>query len=261
MPTAKTVRLQDAETEVIQYPITIPDAVNGLSTVAKTGSYNDLTDKPTIPDAQVQSDWNASTGMGVILNKPTIPQHDYIYVPLGTYQTGTIIDIIGISLYSKYGASTIPAGRHCTIIIDTEFVSNTDYLACPAFNIYQTVNSNKNYYYYLLPVDEIAIFLPNEQSTLDIILNHPYLTPLSNNSKQLIAILTAVNSIELGNPTLLFESDRCYLEKEITYNNGLYHIFAQAELNSTSFITENNTPSAFERIKISKVASNIYIIE
>ena len=38
-----------------------------------SGDYNDLTNKPTIPAAQVQSDWNATTGMGVILNKPTIP--------------------------------------------------------------------------------------------------------------------------------------------------------------------------------------------
>ena len=38
-----------------------------------SGSYNDLTDKPTIPAAQVQSDWNATSGMGEILNKPTIP--------------------------------------------------------------------------------------------------------------------------------------------------------------------------------------------
>ena len=38
-----------------------------------SGDYNDLSNKPTIPAAQVQSDWNATTGMGVILNKPTIP--------------------------------------------------------------------------------------------------------------------------------------------------------------------------------------------
>lgn len=44
-----------------------------LHKVSKTGSYNDLLNKPTIPDAQVQSDWNASSGMGAILNKPTIP--------------------------------------------------------------------------------------------------------------------------------------------------------------------------------------------
>lgn len=38
-----------------------------------TGSWNDLSDKPTIPAAQVQSDWSAVSGLGVILNKPTIP--------------------------------------------------------------------------------------------------------------------------------------------------------------------------------------------
>lgn len=38
-----------------------------------SGSYTDLTDKPTIPPAQVQSDWNATSGIGVILNKPIVP--------------------------------------------------------------------------------------------------------------------------------------------------------------------------------------------
>ena len=44
-----------------------------LSTVAESGSYEDLTDKPTIPAAQVNSDWNATSGVAEILNKPTIP--------------------------------------------------------------------------------------------------------------------------------------------------------------------------------------------
>lgn len=43
-----------------------------FSTVATSGAYADLSGKPTIPAAQVQSDWNASTGIGVILNKPTV---------------------------------------------------------------------------------------------------------------------------------------------------------------------------------------------
>ena len=43
-----------------------------LSTVATSGSYNDLSDKPTIPSAQVNSDWNASSGVAQILNKPTL---------------------------------------------------------------------------------------------------------------------------------------------------------------------------------------------
>lgn len=43
-----------------------------LAAVATSGSYNDLSNKPTIPAAQVQTDWNATSGMGVILNKPTL---------------------------------------------------------------------------------------------------------------------------------------------------------------------------------------------
>ena len=46
---------------------------SSLSTVATSGSYSDLTNKPTIPAAQVNSDWNASSGVSKILNKPTIP--------------------------------------------------------------------------------------------------------------------------------------------------------------------------------------------
>ena len=37
-----------------------------------SGSYTDLTNKPTIPAAQVQSNWTATTGLGVILNKPSL---------------------------------------------------------------------------------------------------------------------------------------------------------------------------------------------
>lgn len=43
-----------------------------LATVATTGAYGDLSGKPTIPAAQVASDWNASSGVAAILNKPTL---------------------------------------------------------------------------------------------------------------------------------------------------------------------------------------------
>lgn len=45
---------------------------SGLATVATSGSYTDLSNKPTIPAAQVNSDWNASSGVAQILNKPTL---------------------------------------------------------------------------------------------------------------------------------------------------------------------------------------------
>lgn len=44
-----------------------------LATVATTGAYSSLTGLPTIPAAQVNSDWNSSSGVSQILNKPTIP--------------------------------------------------------------------------------------------------------------------------------------------------------------------------------------------
>ena len=37
------------------------------------GDYASLTNKPTIPAAQVNADWNATSGVSVILNKPTVP--------------------------------------------------------------------------------------------------------------------------------------------------------------------------------------------
>ena len=38
-----------------------------------SGDYNNLTNKPTIPAAQVPADWNASGGVTRILNKPIVP--------------------------------------------------------------------------------------------------------------------------------------------------------------------------------------------
>lgn len=43
-----------------------------LATVATSGSYSDLSNKPTIPSAQVNSDWNATSGVAEILHKPNL---------------------------------------------------------------------------------------------------------------------------------------------------------------------------------------------
>ena len=49
------------------------------------GNYNSLTNRPTIPAAQVNSDWNATSGVSVILNKPTVPPLTSLTVnPAGT---------------------------------------------------------------------------------------------------------------------------------------------------------------------------------
>lgn len=49
-----------------------------LSSVAFTGSYSDLSNKPSIPPGQVNADWSASSGLSVILNKPTLFSGAYV---------------------------------------------------------------------------------------------------------------------------------------------------------------------------------------
>lgn len=43
-----------------------------LATVATTGAYSDLSGAPSIPAAQVNSDWSAVSGLAQILNKPSL---------------------------------------------------------------------------------------------------------------------------------------------------------------------------------------------
>lgn len=61
----------------------------GYSTFS--GSYNDLSDKPTIPAAQVQSDWNAVSGVAQILNKPSMTAETWTFeLSGGTTVTKTV---------------------------------------------------------------------------------------------------------------------------------------------------------------------------
>jgi hypothetical protein len=65
-------------TQILNKPI--------LSSVAISGSYNDLINKPTIPAAQQQSDWTASSGVTFIKNKPSLS-------PVAT--SGLYSDLVG----------------------------------------------------------------------------------------------------------------------------------------------------------------------
>lgn len=60
-------------------PATFPPTIGTTATTAKAGNYvpswSDITSKPTIPAAQIQSDWaqTDNTKVDFIKNKPTIP--------------------------------------------------------------------------------------------------------------------------------------------------------------------------------------------
>lgn len=76
---------------------------SSLATVATTGDYDDLLNKPTIPAAQVNSDWNANSGVAQILNKPTIPTDTNQLTNWAGYVTASYHDS------SKQDALTLPA--------------------------------------------------------------------------------------------------------------------------------------------------------
>lgn len=81
-----------------------------LATVATSGSYNDLTNKPSIPAAQIQSDWNQTdnTAVDFIKNKPTIPSTSG-FVDTTTNQTigGVKTFTRGIILSNTNGTASI----------------------------------------------------------------------------------------------------------------------------------------------------------
>ena len=64
---------QEGVSRIINKPnLSVYAEKSELADVATSGSYNSLTDKPTIPAAQVNSDWNAQSGVSRILNKPNL---------------------------------------------------------------------------------------------------------------------------------------------------------------------------------------------
>ena len=58
-----------------------------------SGSYNDLTDKPTIPEPQVNSDWNSETGVSQILNKPNMTTQTLTFVDENNVETNVVVYI------------------------------------------------------------------------------------------------------------------------------------------------------------------------
>ena len=66
--------------------------IDGLATVATSGSYADLSNTPTIPSAQVNSDWNATSGPAQILNKPALGTAAALNVPAsGNASTSQVV--------------------------------------------------------------------------------------------------------------------------------------------------------------------------
>jgi len=104
-----------------------------LATIATSGSYTDLSNKPTIPAAQVNSDWNSNSGVSQILNKPTLAA----VATSGSYTdltnkptlfngqwsslTGTPTTLAGYGITNAVNSNTtIVAGTYPKITYDTK---------------------------------------------------------------------------------------------------------------------------------------------
>jgi len=71
--TCQTIIDIEAAIDDLQEEILLKANTADISAVGFSNDYDDLDNKPTIPAAQVNSDWNATSGVAEILNKPTIP--------------------------------------------------------------------------------------------------------------------------------------------------------------------------------------------
>lgn len=77
----------ETDTESVSYIKNKPT----LSIVATSGNYDDLLNKPTIPNAQVNSDWNASSGISQILNKPNMTTQTLTFVDENGTETNVVV--------------------------------------------------------------------------------------------------------------------------------------------------------------------------
>ena len=84
----------EAAIDALEEEILLKADITSISAVGFSNDYNDLDNKPTIPAAQVNSDWNATSGVAEILNKPTIP-------------TGTVTSV-GLTMPSAFSVANSP---------------------------------------------------------------------------------------------------------------------------------------------------------
>jgi hypothetical protein len=93
----------EAAIDALEEEILLKADISSISAVGFSNDYNDLDNKPTIPAAQVNSDWNAVSGVAEILNKPTLTNGTVTSVGV---TAGTGISVSGSPITSS-GSITV----------------------------------------------------------------------------------------------------------------------------------------------------------
>ena len=188
----------------VPYALYATTAGNGFS-----GNYNDLTNKPTIPAAQVQTDWNVNSGIGVLLNKPTLAT----VATSGNYNDLNNLPNLGWSLTGNAGTNQV-----------TNFIGTTDNVA---FNI--RVNNQK-----AGRIDPAgSAFYGYQAGNVNTAINN---TAIGN--KALLNNTTAGNNIAIGANAL---STQSYAYSGTAWNSdnvaiGYYALFANQPTSTTNGI-------------------------
>ena len=182
---------------------TTPENLNGtikLHKISKTGNYADLIDKPTIPAAQVNSDWNATSGITQILNKPSLAAVatsgnylDLTDVPISVDQQQVVRSKFELPIRAKLTELSIiddptiaPSGYAvpCTGVdtysYNNQYILWTDDSTYQAFNMYiywPTVNlAPSESYQKSIQIENrsnstLTINLPSNSTTYDTVYN------------------------------------------------------------------------------------------
>lgn len=187
-----------------------------FATVATSGSYTDLSNKPTIPAAQVQTDWNATSGMGVLLNKPSsLPASDvYSWAKQSTKPSYNFGEI-------GAGVATIGDGANRLM-----FRTNASYLSG---------------IYYSTPGNESLVFANGNQITSWIFATA---NPTSGTSWQSLT------------PSLQIKNQRVAINKLIANGtDAAYNLDVNGTANATT-LYENGTSLASKYLGISAKAAS-----
>ena len=80
--------------DALEEEIVLKADITSISAVGFSNDYDDLDNKPTIPAAQVNSDWDATSGVAEILNKPTL--------------TNGTVTSVGLTMPSAFSVANSP---------------------------------------------------------------------------------------------------------------------------------------------------------
>jgi hypothetical protein len=116
IPSEVTQTITDGVTTTAPSENAVHDALSlkantaDLADVATTGDYDDLINQPSIPAAQVNSDWNATSGVAEILNKPTL-------------SSGTVTSV-GLTMPTAFSVANSPVTGAGTLAVTAAGVAS-----------------------------------------------------------------------------------------------------------------------------------------